>query len=113
MTWLVSTDNGFCLTFKTSNSPAKALLAITILSATSSGVVARINPFEVLPILCPDLPTLCTILLTSLGELYCMIKSVLPTSMPSSSDDVHINDFNFPLLKSSSDSILAFFEREP
>jgi len=111
--WLHNTDNGFFRTENTSSSLASVFLAITIDSARSSGVVAIITPFDVFPIRCPDRPIRWTILVTSRGELYWMIKSVLPTSIPSSREDVHISVFNSLDLNWSSASILACLDKDP
>ena len=50
---------------------------------------------------------------TCLGELYCMTRSVLPMSIPSSNEDVHTRALVSPRLKLSSISILFSLDREP
>ncbi len=53
------------------------------------------------------------ILVTCLGELNWMVKSAEPTSMPSSSEEVHIRAFSRCSLKSSSICTLMSLDREP
>ncbi len=111
--WLATTVSGHFLPSRTSILRSSDLLATTIASATSSGAVAIILAFMVSPTRCPARPARCTILDTCLGELNWMTRSVLPTSMPSSRDDVHTRALRSPFLKRSSMSILFSFEREP
>ena len=70
------------------------------------------SPFEVCPILCPLLPTLCMSLETCLGELYWITQSRKPMSIPSSRLLVHITPESFPSLRFFSIASLVALERE-
>ncbi len=113
MSWLATTVRGDPLPEYASISLASAFLATTRLSATSSGAVASILAWMSPPTLWPALPALWIILATCLGELYCMTRSVDPTSIPSSREDVQTRAFISPDLKASSISIRVSFDRDP
>ena len=93
--------------------PSSARRAITALSMKSSVFEASMRPSEVLPIRWPDRPTRCMRRVICRGELYWRTKSVLPTSIPSSRDEVQISALRAPFLKLFSASIRACLEREP
>src|SRR5207245_1751872 len=73
----------------------------------------RITPSESSPTPWPDRPIRWTRRETSRGELYCRTKSAVPTSMPSSRDDVHTSARRPPLLNSSSIWTRTSFDRLP
>src|SRR2546430_2669824 len=100
-------------TTRSSISSARARRAIAHASATSSSWVARITPSETSPTPCPDRPIRCTSRETSRGELYCKTKSAVPTSIPSSREDVHTRARRPPDLNSSSICTRTSFERLP
>ena len=113
MSWLATTESGHGLPSQNSSSLESHRLAMTRASATSSGAVAMIFALMCSPILCPARPALWIMRDTCLGELYWMTMSVEPTSIPSSSDDVHISDLISPFLKRSSMSMRFSLDRDP
>src|SRR2546426_7665232 len=60
------------------------------------------TPSETSPTPCPDRPIRCTSRETSRGELYCKTKSAVPTSIPSSREEVHTRARRPPDLNSES-----------
>src|SRR5437899_768972 len=111
--WFARTERLSFRTTRSSISSARARRAIAHASATSSSWVARITPSETSPTPCPDRPIRCTSRDTSRGELYCKTKSAVPTSIPSSRDDVQTRARRPPDLNSSSIWTRTSFERLP
>src|SRR5438046_1041916 len=111
--WFARTDRLSFRTTRSSISSESARRAIAHASATSSSCVAKMTPSETSPTPWPDLPIRWTSLDTSRGELYCNTKSALPTSMPSSKDDVHTRARSRLALNSSSICTRTSFDRLP
>ena len=105
-TWCARTSKDSSRLDMDSSSCVKAFRAITAASNISSSFTAKMTPLDTSPCLCPDLPARWISRETCRGDMYCMTKSTLPTSIPSSMELVQMMDFNSWALNFSSVSIL-------